>query len=525
MAFGGIHDQLGGGFHRYATEPTWTIPHFEKMLADNAQLLSLYARTHALTKTPLLAAVARDTAGYLLRDMQAPDGGFYTAQDAEIGGVEGADYLWTRPQLETALGAADTETFLSVYEIAAMADTAPFGDPNAAAPQGGVLRVRVPIADTLRRAGATEAAAMLAALAPERAKLLAVRRARPQPATDTKVVTGLNGLAIGALAQAGAGLDAPDMTDAATKAATRIWRDAYDAKTGLLHHEIIDGKAEVDGFLEDYAMLGDGLLDLAAASGDDAWRARATTLADAMLTRFSDADGRLAGGASVDLPLALGDDADTDVPSATSAALDLLARLGKTPDGARFETAAARLAVATSGRIAARPTAWPSAIAALARDAITPAALAAATPKAQVAIATAAAPTPGVPSGIPSTSDHVHVSAKVEGDAVAVELTVDPGFHINAHKASFDYLVPTDLAFTGLSPSSVDYPKPVNFTSAFAKDGLAVYEGQVPLVAHFPAGALSGVMSLEGKVTTQACDAQTCLPPATLAFGAGNPGR
>ena len=524
MALGGIHDQLGGGFHRYATEPTWTIPHFEKMLSDNAQLLSLFARAHALTKTPLLAAVARDTAAYLQRDMQAPDGGFYIAQDAEIGGVEGADYLWTRPQMEAALGAAATEKVLAVYEIAPMPDAPPFGGSNAGAPQGGVLRVRLPLEATLKRTGAADAAAMLAALAPERAKLLAIRRARPQPATDTKIVTGLNGLAIGALAVAGRALDAPEMNAAALKAAARIWQLAYDANTGLLRHEIIDDKAEVDGFLEDYAMLGSGFLDLAETSGDDAWRTHAASLADAMLKRFAGDDGRLSGGSSGNLPLALGDDADADSPSATSAALDLLARLGRRPDGARFANAAARLAVATSGRIAARPTAWPSAIAALAREPIAPAALAAAAPETPKAVATA---TPSATSlrAVPSTADRVHASATIEGDALKVVLDVDPGFHINAHRPSFDYLVPTDLSLAGLTPTSIDYPKAEHFATAFAKDGLDVYEGKVALVARFPAGALSGVMAVDGKVTTQACDAQTCLPPTTLAISASNPGR
>ena len=440
MACGGIHDQIGGGFHRYSTEPTWTIPHFEKMLSDNAQLLALYARSHAATKAPLLAAVARDTAGYLLRDMQAPDGGFYTAQDAAVGGVEGADYLWTRQEIEAALGAAAMEHFLAVYEIAPMPET----DRSDGAPAGGVLRVRVPIADTLKRTGAADPAAMLAALAPDRATLLAVRRARPQPYTDTKIVAGLNGLAIGALARAGADLAAPELTAAATKAATRIWRDAYDQKSGLLRHEIIGGRAEVDGFVEDYAMLGDGYLDLAAATGDDAWRAHAATLADAMTMRFADADGRLVGGTKDNLPLAFADDADTDVPSAMSAALDLLSRLGARPDGARFTTAAAKLAVAASGRIAAHPTTWPSAIAALVRHPIGQAALAAAAPKAPVAVAAA------VP-GVPSTADHVHVSAKVAGDAVEVALDVDPGFHVNAHRPSFDYLVPTELSLAKIS--------------------------------------------------------------------------
>ncbi len=520
MAYGGIHDQLGGGFHRYATEPTWTIPHFEKMLSDNAQLLAIYARAHALTKAPLDADIARDTAGYLLRDMQAPTGGFYTAQDAEIGGIEGADYLWTRADIEAALGQGGAEKFLAVYEIAAMADAAPFGDPNAEVPHGGVLRVRLPIDATLKRAGAPDPAAMLATLAPERAKLLAVRRARKQPATDEKIVTGLNGLAIGALARAGADLAAPDLTQAGSKAASRLWTEAFDAKTQLLHHEIID-KAEVDGYLEDYAMLGGGLLDLAAATKDDAWRARAAMLADAMLARFARPDGKL--GAGDGLIVTLGDDADTDVPSGTSAALALLSRLGQAPGGERFEAAAARLAVATSGQIAARPTAWPSAIAALARDPITPSSLAAAAPKVPVAVASTAPVLPTV--GVPSTADHVHVSARVEGDAIAVTLRVDPGYHVNAHKPSLDYLVPTDLAFAGLKPDAIDYPIAVRFKPSFAKDALDVYQGDVPVTARFAPGALSGVMAVDGTLTAQACDDKTCLPQASLPVEAANSGR
>ena len=518
MADGGIHDQLGGGFHRYATEPTWTIPHFEKMLSDNAQLLGLYARMDALSKAPRFAAVARDTAVYLLRDMQAQGGGFYTAQDAEIGGVEGADYLWTRADIEAALGSEATERFLAVYEIAPMPDAAPFGDAHATSPVGGVLRIRLPIDATLRRAGASDVPAMVAALEPERAKLLAVRAARQQPAIDHKIVTGLNGLAIGALAQAGAELDAPNLTAAAVKAAARIWSTAYDVNSSALDHEIIDGKADVDGYVEDYAMLGDGLLDLAAATKDDLWRTRAGSLAEAMLKRFGQPDGRIFAGEG--LIVTLGDDADADVPSGTSAALSLLTRLGEMPDGRRFAAAAARLAVAVSGQIAARPTAWPSAIAALARQPIAAAALADATPKLPASTALTA---PDV--GAPSTADHVHVAAKVEGDAIAVTLTVDEGYHVNAHTPSLDYLVPTDLAFAGLKPNAISYPAAVHFKPAFAKEALDVYEGNVPLIARFAPGALSGVMAVDGTVTAQACDAKTCLPPSSLPVTAANSGR
>ena len=504
MALGGIDDQLAGGFHRYATEPTWSVPHFEKMLSDNAQLLALYTDAAARTKDPIDRMVATATARFLARDMALPDGGFATALDAETGGVEGATYLWTRAQVEGALGAADTERFLGVYELTPVPER-----QERSAPSPGVLRVRLPIADTLRRAGAGDIAAMLSALEPLRSKLLAARAARPQPARDDKAVASLNGQAIAALARAGTVLDAPELTAAAAKAATRLWTLAY--ADGALKHQVFEGRAEGDGYLEDYAMLGGGLLSLAEADGDPMWRERATILADAMLGRFLRPDGGLSASTGGDLlPVALDDGEDADAPSGTSAALDLLGRLGAAHGGARFGEAEARIAARLAGRVASRPTMWPSAVVALA-DFPRP------SPPAQVAAAPArvASSEPAMP-GVPSTADHVHAVAAVtpgpEGDTVAVTLSVDPGYHINAHVPSLDYLVPTDLAFAGAAPSSLAYPKASRFKPGFATTPLAVYEGRVPLVATLPKGASGWTAT----VTAQACDDQTCLPPATV---------
>ena len=117
MAFGGVHDHLGGGMHRYSTEPTWSVPHFEKMLYDNAQLIGLYADYYAITRQPLARDTAVDLAGYLARRMTAPDGGFYTAEDADIEGKEGESYLWTRAEITDVLGSADAERFFGLYEL------------------------------------------------------------------------------------------------------------------------------------------------------------------------------------------------------------------------------------------------------------------------------------------------------------------------------------------------------------------------------------------------------------------------
>lgn len=364
MAYGGIYDQLGGGFYRYAIEPTWTVPHFEKMLADNAQLLSLYTRSYVPTRTPFLRDVALHIARYLIRDMQAAEGGFYTAQNTEAGGV--APDLWTRAEITDELGPVDTLRFFAVYELVPMPKTRVPRDTSLTRPGAGVLRVRQPIEETVQRVGATDLISMQNALSLLRAELLARRKDRPQPETDERIVTSLNGLAIGALAQAGADLDHPDCVAAAEKAATRLWSVSFDPVAGLVRREIVRGHAETDGDVDDYAMLADGFLMLADAIRDDArtaeaWRWRAKVIADAMLARF---------GLAFDDPVAPDDEVDDGIPSARSAALAVLLRLGDQPDSTRFRNAAATLATAMNARIAARPQAWPCAVAALARHPI-----------------------------------------------------------------------------------------------------------------------------------------------------------
>ena len=192
MAFGGIHDHLGGGMHRYSTEPTWSVPHFEKMLYDNAQLIGLYADYYAITRQPLARDMAADLAGYLVRRMTAPDGGFYTAEDADVEGKEGASYLWTRAEITDVLGPIDADRFFGLYELTPLPN-----EPNGP----GVLRIRRDqIASEKSRANLQ---GRVAELAPLRTELIEVRDRRPQPAHDDKIVVALNGLAMAGLARAG----------------------------------------------------------------------------------------------------------------------------------------------------------------------------------------------------------------------------------------------------------------------------------------------------------------------------------
>jgi uncharacterized protein YyaL (SSP411 family) len=514
MALGGVHDHLGGGFHRYATEPSWSIPHFEKMLYDNAQLLRLYAEAYHAADDSLYRAVALDIGQYLRREMMAPEGGFFTAQDSQVGGAEGAAYIWRRDQIVSVLGATAAAKFFAVYSLTPLPEAdVPTGAPVGNDNNGGVLRVRLPVADTLKRAGASDFAQALSSLVAERRRLLEVRARRPQPARDEKMITGLNGLVIAALARSAAILEQPDFLTWARMAAERLWALAYDPKTGLLRHEVFRGQAQIDGFLADYAMLGDAFMALSEATKEAVWRDRAAALADSLVRRFARSDGALSDSPDEkNLLVPVADREDSEVPAGASVALDLLLRLAESTGEPRYGVAAAGLLGRLSGQIAGRPEIWPSAIVALNAH-----------PLKEPELAVAAAPPPttaGKASHIPETADHVRAAAALKtaanGEEVVVTLKVDRGYHINANPASFDYLIPTSVVFDHLNPSHIEYPKPTRFKPAFAPEGLDVYEGTVSVVATFPKGCLTLGRDIRGAATAQACNTQICLPPSKL---------
>ena len=518
MAFGGIHDQLAGGFHRYSTEPTWSIPHFEKMLYDNAQLLRLYAEAYETTSQSLYWLVALDVGQYLRRDMMAPEGGFFTAQDSQVDGAEGAAYLWTRDEITAVLGEERAKKFLAVYGLKPMPKPGVPTGSETNEKEGGVLRVRLPIADTLKRASFPDVAQMLSSLAPERTRLLDARARRKQPASDEKIITGLNGLVIAALAQSAEILKQPDFLTWARMAAERLWALAYDPKTGALHHQIFRGHAQTDGYLQDYAMLGGGFMSLFDATKEEIWRERAAALANSLIDRFAHPDGALSTTLDEkNLLIPIGDSEDGDVPSGTSVALDLLLRLAAATGDTRYDSAAASVTRHLSRQFKDHPEVWPAAVVAVNLHPLKNTELASA---AEAKALSGRDRGSGQALHIPETADHVRASAALKSgpndEAIVVTLEIDDGYHINANPASFDYLIPTSVTFDRLQPSKVDYPKPVRFKSAFAPDGLDVYEGSAALIATFPKGSLKGRRDIQGAATAQACNTQICLPPSQL---------
>lgn len=527
IAFGGIHDQLAGGFHRYSTEPTWSIPHFEKMLYDNAQLLRLYSAAFKLTRKPLYRQIAEETARYLAKDMMSPDGGFYTARDAQLDGVEGDGYLWTRGAIVSLLGEKEAARFLGVYALTALlkpnaSDVAHPRDINGE--PAAVLRLRVPIDRTLEASGFRELPQMLAELASDRAKLMAAREKRRQPARDEKMVLSLNGLAVAALAESGQALGKPEFVNWAKMAAERMWSRAYDQRTGALKHEIFRGQAQTDGFLQDYASLGSSFMTLFDVTGEKIWQTRAAELANNMLDRFGRPDGSFSTTLNEkDLLIPVADEGDLEMPSGTSMAIDLLLRLHRASDEARYLNAATDAVRRLSGQFRDRPEAWASAIAALNRYPLR------STPESGAIANTATGKNAPQDFSAPASADHVHVAGSAmsvpEGDAIVVTVTIDDKFHINANPASFDFLIPTSLEFKDIKPAKIEYPTSRRFTAKFAPEGLDVYEGSVAITALFPRDSLTGIKAIQGTLTAQACTDQICLPPSTLPVSIGSGGR
>jgi uncharacterized protein YyaL (SSP411 family) len=266
---GGIYDHLGGGFARYSTDAEWRVPHFEKMLYDNAQILELLAFAHAETPTPLFEARACETFGWLMREMRVEGGGFAASQDADQDGEEGLFFVWTAEEIDAALG-AQSAAFNAAYDVT----------------PGGNWEGR----NVLRRRGEHSDDAEEAALAASRAILFALREKRPKPARDDKVLADWNGLMIAALARAAAAFHAPEYLDAAIAAYAFVDRTLRD-KSGRLVHAWRDGRIGAAGMLDDYASMARAALALFEATGRRAYLEDAVALTRAAQELFGDADG------------------------------------------------------------------------------------------------------------------------------------------------------------------------------------------------------------------------------------------
>ncbi|BBX86452.1 thioredoxin domain-containing protein [Mycolicibacterium aubagnense] len=336
MARGGIYDQLAGGFARYSVDASWVVPHFEKMLYDNALLLRVYAHWARLTGDPLARRVADETARFVIDGLG--DGGmFVSSLDADTAGHEGLTYVWTPAELTSVLGDDDGPWAASLFEVTT-AGTFEHGS--------SVLQLLADPDDAVR-------------FEQVRAKLLAARGLRPQPGRDDKVVTAWNGFAITALAEAAVALGKPEFLDAATRCARRLL-DLHLVDGRLRRASLGGAVGDSAGILEDYAALATGLLTLHQVTGDDSWLGEARSLLDTALTHFTDPDrgGRwfdTADDAEV-LLVRPSDPVDGATPSGASLVAEALltvAHLAAEPE--RYITAAAATLASATPILARSP--------------------------------------------------------------------------------------------------------------------------------------------------------------------------
>ncbi|MGI9481742.1 MAG: DUF255 domain-containing protein [Hyphomicrobiales bacterium] len=474
FASGGIHDHLDGGFHRYAVDPAWRVPHFEKMLYDQALATIVYVEAFQLTGKPAYEHITRKTLDYVLEDMTSPKGGFYSTRDADTEDEEGAYYVWTEEELRQVLGAEDGKFATELFEVVSE----------------GELEGKIVI--------------NLDAAEPEMdkkiksifAKLWDERKKRSAPARDEKVIASWNGLMISAFAKASMALLDDAYRDAAITGALFLWNNLYDQKSGKLHRIWFSGKPSVDATLNDYAYAANALIDVYDLTGDWEWLERAEGLAEQMHKLFGDTEtgdyymtASRSGFARVKLRT------DSDIPSGNSVALGVNAKLARRSLNPEFGYRADAAVAALSG-FALSDVLGGAAILQAAREYLYG------------------------QSGLLQYAARGVVRAKAsivpESRILRVNLNIKPGWHINAHKPLEEDFIATSLALDAEEGADIKikYPKAVLRNLGFHDEEMALYENEVQITAKLPEGAAVSKATLE----IQACSDKLCLQPETLTF-------
>ena len=350
MAAGGMYDQIGGGFARYSVDEKWLVPHFEKMLYDNAQLLHLYLDAHLISGEQRHADVARDILRYILRDMRHKDGGFYSAEDADSEGKEGKFYCWTEAELKVLFTPEEFALAKRRYGITAHGNFEDHSDPDPLKGQNVLSIVDPKLSDDERKL-----------LESANKKMFAVRAERVRPHLDDKILSSWNGLMLGATARAAVVLSEPKYLEAAEANLAFLQRELWDAESGTLYHRWRDGKRDDVQLLDAYAFLLDGVLHLYEATLEPKHLQFAIDLAGTMKAKFYDeANGGFWQSVHTkNLIMKVKEDYDGAVPSGNSVAALALLRLGKITDQKEFTDMAEKSLLLFSDNMTNGPSAVP----------------------------------------------------------------------------------------------------------------------------------------------------------------------
>ncbi len=490
MAYGGIYDQIGGGFHRYSVDAKWLVPHFEKMLYDNAQLAKIYLQAYQLTKKPQYRRVAEEIFSFIFREMTAPEGGFYSALDAETDAEEGKYYVWTADEIKNALPQKDVEQFTSVYGV------------DKGANFEGKIILYIP--------SGTEVETSLKSLKSARETLLAARSERERPLLDTKVIVSWNGLMIDALAYGYEVLGEEKYLNAASKAAQFIL-DNLRKPNGELWHTYTAGVAKYDGYLDDYAFFVRGLLGLYSATGEERWLRSATTLTDKMIQLFwDDKNGGFyfTKAEAKQLIVRTKKPYDSAIPSGNAVVVNNLIMLD-----ASYRNFAKKTLLSFAQATKKSPSSFMHMLYAL-------------NGYLSLGENRNASIQPTKQELDESTQSLVTATAKVKTPTkdrqidVEVEVKIAKGWHINANPAGQDNLIPTTITVAEDTPFEivdVNYPKGKSVQFAFSTESLNIYEKTLTIPLKLkPNTTIKKNTPITLKFNYQLCNDNECLLPQTL---------
>ena len=520
---GGMHDHIGGGFHRYSTDAAWLLPHFEKMLYDNAQLMRTYAEAADRTGEPRYRRAVVAIYDWLEREMTDAAGGFYSAIDSGEVGKEGEFYVWTTQELEAVLGEKDAAFFGDIYGFEKRGN---FKEESTGHRTGAnIPHLEQPLAAIAETRG-IEPEALHERLDGLRAKLLDARMERNYPHLDDKVLTSWNGLMIEALAYAGAKLDEPKYTRAAARAADFLLETMASGDTLLRSYRA--DEASQAAFLDDYAYFGAGLLQLHAATGEARWLKAAQALGDTLLTNFQDEaeGGFYLARSSADSVLARSKalQGGGNLPSANGVAAQMLIELERRTGQTRYGQAAEATLESLAGLASGNPHAQEHVLLAMLQW-LEPTAVAETSAPAVESNKTA-----NNQAALKSLrKDPVTYTLKTarshyrpgETGRLTIEMAMDAGWHIYGENPELDFLIPVSVEPVNvprLKFGTVEVPEPKEKIDPILKETVRTYEGTVTFELSFTVreDAQSSPALLAVKLRSQACDAERCLAPEEL---------
>lgn len=487
MAAGGIHDQIGGGFHRYSVDHEWLVPHFEKMLYNQANLARAYVLGWLLTGKQDHAETARGILEYVLREMTNENGVFYSATDADSEGGEGIFFIWDNEDLEQALTPEDASIAAELWGVDEVGNFE--GHTVLHRPQSleEIAKERGVTVDEMRNHRSR-----IAAL------LWQVRAKREAPIRDDKILTGWNGLMITAFAEAYQAFDEPRYLAAATRAANHLLDTAFSDQ-GQLQRSQFNGVTSIDAKQVDYAWLAQALLALYDSSGDKRWLTQAVELTDTMIELFRDVEG---GGFFMGPPVVSGaslvtrpkDLYDASTPSGNAVALRVLARLYARTGEARYESEAQELIDAFSASLNEQSGGFYYFLTSVSE-----------------LLNGETGQTRYAAKGI------VRAQAQLISDQqVAITIDLEEGWHINSAKPLQDYLIATAVTDQQQQPlKNIRYPEPTERVLGFQSETLSLYDDGVVITAELPVAA-DNTPLVPIELRLQACSDEICLAPETL---------